>query len=107
MLKDEDIKLLKWFFNRLIYKYRFTTDNIVCKKIYEIIVRLQQPFKVSINETDLDSIITKYYADFNLEKCERMGYTDQERQQLRQTVIKLTEDIYNFSQIGQKYVTSN
>lgn len=110
MLGDKDIKLLRWFFNRLVYKHRLSVDDSAYKEAHRVILKLdpKNATKIEISDSDLDKIITKYYVDFQLEKCERLGYTEAERQQLRQTVLSLTEDIYNFSRIGlDNNVTTN
>jgi len=110
MLGDKDIKLLRWFFNRLVYKHRLSVEDAAYQEAYRIILKLdsKDTTKIVIDDSNLDKIISKYYVDFQLEKCERLGYTEVERQQLRQIVLNLTEDIYNFSRIGlDNNVTTN
>jgi len=65
------------------------------------IKNLLSPKKISISNNDLDKIISKYYVDFYLEKGEdnnfNVGFSEKERNDLRNVIRSLTTDIMNFN----------
>ena len=95
MICIEDISHLEWLINRIINKFgdRDSDDHIVYAK--DIIQRLYSS-QININDHDLDQIITKYYADFFMDKCELWGFTQEERQNLRTQIRDICQDIINF-----------
>lgn len=90
---DEHIIFLDWFINRMIYKHGYSKEDQSIITLQEIRQRLSTPQSIEINQTDLDSIIRKYYADFDFEKEDCWGFTDEERTRLRNTLLNITNDI--------------
>ena len=54
-------------------------------------------YKCNILESDLDLILSKYYADFFLEASDgsTMGFSDKQRNDLRSTTRNIINDVVN------------
>jgi hypothetical protein len=81
------------------YKYLCSSNDPIVKKLIHTIAVLKKPQTVDINITDLDldKILSKYYADFTLDKCEDMqlGFTNTERINFRNNIKSIVADIVN------------
>jgi hypothetical protein len=79
----------------------YDANDTVVFQLNKAIKNLLSPQKISMSNNDLDKIISKYYVDFYLEKQEdnnfNVGFSDQERNNLRKTILDLVTDIMNFN----------
>lgn len=93
-MDSKDKEFLIWLSNRLIFKHGYIEQDSIIKKLLDLGTRSNE---IIINNNDLDLIISKYYVDFFLEKSEdaNIGYTDKERNQIRQYIKSLVSDIVN------------
>lgn len=93
-MHSKDKEFLVWLSNRLIFKHGYLEQDNIIKKLLELGT---QSNEIRINNNDLDLIISKYYVDFFLEKSEdtKIGYTEHERNSIRQYVKCLVFDIIN------------
>lgn len=93
-MDSEDQEFLIWLSNRLIYKHGYIEQDEIVKKLLDLGTKTNE---LIINDKNLDLIISKYYVDFFLEKSEdaKIGYTDNERNEIRQYVKSLVSDIVN------------
>jgi hypothetical protein len=98
---EEDIKFLRWLGQRLIHLHGYNANDTVVFQLNKAIKNFLSPPKISMSNNDLDKIISKYYVDFYLEKQEdnnfNVGFSDQERNNLRKTIRDLVTDIMNFN----------
>ncbi len=98
---DEDIEFLRWLSQRLIHLHEYDANDTVVFQLNKAIKNLLSPQKISMSNNDLDKIISKYYVDFYLEKQEdnnfNVGFSDQERNNLRKMIRDLVTDIMNFN----------
>ena len=98
---DEDIEFLRWLSQRLTYLHGYNANDTVVVQLNKAIKNLLSPQKISMSNNDLDKIISKYYVDFYLEKQENnnfnVGFSDQERNNLRRMIRDLVTDIMNFN----------
>lgn len=94
MFDKEESTFLKWYMNRLIFRYKVPLDQNF-KRFYSLTYKANTDKNIVIAPQDLDKIISKYYADFFLDKSENMGYTEEERTKLRQFIVSITTDIIN------------
>jgi hypothetical protein len=98
---DQDIEFLEWLSKRLIYRYRYNENDIEIKQLRSIVDRLKFKNSIKISNSDLDKIIAKYYVDFFLNKEPYansdigIGYTNKERDSLRQNIRSLIFDVVN------------
>lgn len=90
-MDPQDKQFLLWLANRLVFKHGYDKNDSIIKKI--LALGSQKAFV--INDIDLDKIISKYYAGFFLDKSEdyNLGYTDKERNDIRNHVKSLVVDI--------------
>jgi len=98
---DEDIEFLRWLSQRLIHLHGYDANDTVVFQLNKAIKNLLSPQKISMSNNDLDKIISKYYVDFYLEKQQdnnfNVGFSDQERNNLRKMIRDLVTDIMNFN----------
>lgn len=94
MSDKEDTTFVKWYINRLVFKYKVPLDQNF-KKFYSLLHKSNNAKKICLLASDLDKIISKYYADFFLDKSENMGYTEEERKKLREHILQISYDILN------------
>lgn len=97
-MNQEKIQFIQWLINRLQFKYNCKPNDIIIQKLDEIIKALQpQPIHINISNLSLDKILSKYYVDFMLDKCEDMnvGFTDNERVSFRNNIKNIVRDIVN------------
>lgn len=102
ILADKDIAFLKWLYNRLIYRYRLAEADQVSLYLRKIIEQILRPIEINISDDDLDKVLSKYYVDFYLNKESdnnnyNIGFTDEERQNLRTVTRNLMTDIINLN----------
>lgn len=99
ILADKEILFLKWFYNRLIYHYRLAESDNIAIFFKNIIEKVSQPIALNISDNDFEKIISKYYVDFFLDKdltnqnC--IGFTNEERMNLKKITKNLVQDIIN------------
>lgn len=89
------INFIEWLINRLIYKHHYAENDSIIESLADIKYILKYKPAIDINDQCLDKIISKYYVDFYLDKCEDMtiGFTDDERKSLRQSIKNIVNDI--------------
>lgn len=89
------INFIEWLINRLIHKHRYAMEDSIVQSLVDIKHTLKYQQAIDINDQSLDKIISKYYADFYLDKCDDMtiGFTDDERTSLRQSIKNIVRDI--------------
>lgn len=92
--QDNYIYFLGWLINRLIFKHQYADNDQVIINLKATINKLKNP-SIEISEEDLDKIITKYYADFFLEKDSftNLGYSETERIKIRSDIKNLIVDV--------------
>lgn len=91
----EYIVFLNWLSNRLIYKYGYSPDDQTIQKIISLTKDLDKKYYIS--DSQLDDIIRKYYADFDMEYSNdiKLGFTNKERENLRSTIRSIVQDVNN------------
>jgi hypothetical protein len=95
ILEDHQITFLKWLHNRLICLYGVSHNDKIISDLESIIDTVSHPIELAISDVYLDKIISKYYVDFNMDKSETWGFTEDERQKLRKQLVSLSTDIIN------------
>lgn len=93
-MDTQDKDFLVWLSNRLVYKHGYKEDDAVVSKLIQL---SESDCISSISDEELDLIISKYYADFFLDKADDIGfgYTDIEREDIRKKIRSLVYDINN------------
>ena len=94
----QDSKLfLTWLSKRLRYKHNYSPNDAIITSIESLIKNLDEDTVIDISDRDLDIIISKYYADFLLDKTEdfRVGYSQEERNDFRSNIKCIISDIVN------------
>lgn len=96
-MQAEHVKFLEWLINRLIYKHLYSQEDIVINHLRDIQADLSKDYQCEIDSGSLDSILSKYYVDFNLNKSEdfNVGFTTAEREHLRTTIRQIINDVVN------------
>jgi hypothetical protein len=91
-LSDKDF--IGWSINRLKYLHGYTDDNYIIERLFRIQNRIGN-YEYGCEDENLDRIISQYFIDFFLIKDEGtdIGYTDQERINLRNAIKKIIEDV--------------
>jgi hypothetical protein len=80
------------------FKYNCDPNDVIVQELSSIIELLKpKPINVSISDGDLDKILSQYYVDFMLDKCEdiKIGFTEQERISFRNNIKNIIKDIVN------------
>jgi hypothetical protein len=98
VVEDSKVLFIKWLINRLLYKHNYRESDVIILSLNEILKYLQpKTYLIDLEENDLDKIISKYYADFNLDATDdiNIGYTPQQRENLRNQIKHLVSDIVN------------
>lgn len=51
----------------------------------------------SVSDSQLEDILRKYYADYDMEYAEdiKLGFTNKERENLRSTIRSIVQDVNN------------
>lgn len=93
----DNIVFLDWLRNRLIYKHGYSIDHEIIQQIASIISGMKQSKEINISDKDLDIILNKHYADFNMEYTEdlKLGFTEDERKKLRRSIRLIVDEINN------------
>lgn len=93
----EYIVFLNWLGNRLIYKHGYSPEDPVIKQIAGCIKWIEE--EKHITDDELDNIIRKYYADFDMEYAEdiKLGFTNKERANLRSSIRSIVKDVNSFT----------
>jgi hypothetical protein len=91
LINIDEIIYIEWVFNRLCY--RFKDSHFDINKAKNILKKIKSP-NLHIEDKELEKIIAKYYQDFYLEKELNIGFTEQERKELRLFVKNLFKDIF-------------
>lgn len=96
---DEDIKFLYWLGQRLVYIHHYNNQDIIILKLKELIQKLlkNNNNNIVISSENLDKILAKYYVDFYLEKSETLGFTAEERNNLRKHILDICQDIVSLN----------
>lgn len=97
-MHQDNIEFIEWLINRMQFKYNCTSNDVIISKLLDIIETLKpQEFKIDLTDTDLDKILSKYYADFMLDKCDDMniGFSNEERTMFRNNIKNIVMDIIN------------
>lgn len=90
MINLKDILYLEWIFNRLLYRFKDNPKYIESAKV--ILNKIKKP-DIAIDDDNLNKILSKYFIDFNLEKTEHIGFNDKDREQLRNSIRLIVNDI--------------
>jgi len=92
------IVFLQWLCNRLIYKHGYTIDDPIVKKIINLTKWIIEK-ETYISDDQLDNIIKKYYADFDMEYSEdlKLGFTNKERENLRSSIRSIVKEVNNLT----------
>lgn len=90
----EEHKFLEWLKNRLLHKHMYSLDDDVIQSINNLQDKLLYK-PIQINDVTLDSIISKYYVDFNLDKTEdlNIGYYEKDRIFIRAATRSIIDDV--------------
>ncbi len=97
-MNQDKIEFIEWLINRMQFKYNCSRDDIIISQLLEIIEFLKpKPFHLSLSDIDLDKILSRYYVDFMLDKCDDMqiGFSDEERITFRNNIKNIVTDIIN------------
>jgi hypothetical protein len=98
-MKQETIAFLSWLSKRLRIVHRYSSDNNIILSLDKAIkyISEQKQYSFDISDKDLDLILSKYYSDFFLGSCDnlKIGYTDQQRKEIRTTIKKIVCDVIN------------
>jgi uncharacterized linocin/CFP29 family protein len=86
---------LEWLIKRLVYKHQYEPNDPIIKNLKVIRHKLQNG--PNIKDKDLDTIISKYFVDFLLDKTEdiNIGYSDKDRIFLRSSIRSIIQDVFN------------
>jgi len=90
MIDIKDVLYLEWLFNRLLYRFKDKEEYIRTGR--NILKKITNP-KLNIENNLLDKILSKYFIDFNLHKTESIGYSDTDRETLRNNIKSIIQDI--------------
>jgi hypothetical protein len=90
MIDIKDVLYLEWIFNRLLYRFKDKEEYIRTGR--NILKKITNP-KLNIENNLLDKILSKYFIDFNLHKTESIGYSDTDREALRNNIKSIIQDI--------------
>lgn len=95
-MEKEDKDFLSWLSNRLVYKHGYSDNDAVVTRLLSLASQ-EDHNSLNIQDQELDLIISKYYVDFFLDKADdfRVGYTNLEREELRNHIRSLVIDINN------------
>lgn len=91
----EYIVFLNWLGNRLIHKHGYGLDDQIIQQIIALINKLGK--MDSVSDSQLEDILRKYYADYDMEYAEdiKLGFTNKERENLRSTIRSIVQDVNN------------
>lgn len=94
MVFGKTADFLGWLSKRLVFKHGYLEHDDVIQKLNKCINDITY-VDLKIEDNDLDKIISKYYADFYLEKSQdlNLGYTDSDRKRLRQDIKSIVIDV--------------
>lgn len=99
----KEILYLEWIFNRLEYRFKDDPKNIDTAK--KIINKIKNP-NLNIEDNNLDKIISKYYVDFYLDKQDNIGFSKNERDELRLMIKNLVKDVI-YQRIPEQHTIIN
>lgn len=100
---DEDINFLRWLVQRLVHLHRYDVNDTIIIRLNQTIdsILSKQKISIDISDNNLDKILSKYYADFYLDKTDSgnitIGYDDNSRSMLRNITRNLIEDVINLN----------
>jgi hypothetical protein len=91
-----DADFIGWTTNRLRYLHGYANNHYIINRLNNIQHRLNT-YDYKCNDENLDKIISQYFIDFFLIKDEstNIGYTDQERKNLRNAIKQIMQDVIN------------
>lgn len=93
-LNISDSQFLEWLIKRLSNVHGYSIDNDIINRLSNISKSIEL-YNKKCSDDDLDKIISQYFVDFFLTKDETtsIGYTDKERDNLRNAIKKIMDDI--------------
>jgi len=96
-MDDESDIFIQWLISRLLHKHNYDPQDQIIQKLHIIANKLSQPIYINIKDEELDLILSRYYPDFNLDKCEdiSIGFSSNDRIVLRTTIKSIIFDIVN------------
>lgn len=96
MTYREDIAILQWIAQRIIYKFGESKEAWYIKYLNHLSERMNDP-NIHITDNELDNIIAQYYIDFFLDKTDNMnfGFNEDDRITLRNNIKNIYKDINN------------
>lgn len=89
---------LSWLKRRLLFKNQEDINSQAILVVDSIDRLYNQLLNLSINEKDLDMILSKYYYDFlydksNAEEGFAIGFSDEDRSKLRHNTTQICQDL--------------
>lgn len=92
--------MLYWLKNRCAFVYKESNTSKTIRTIDQVIEYINDLDTCDIDKNKLDNILSKYYFDFNMEKSQKedgfsIGFSEQDRESLRNTSIAIHKDIIN------------
>lgn len=92
--------MLYWLKNRCAFVYKESNTSKTIRTIDQVIEYINDLDACNIDKNKLDNILSKYYFDFNMEKSQKedgfsIGFSEQDRESLRNTSIAIHKDIIN------------
>jgi hypothetical protein len=89
---------IAWLKNRCLLRYRESNDSQTLSIINLIDNTYQNIIECNISTAEINSIINKYYFDFNMDKSTNndgfsMGFSDADRAALRHNILNIYKDI--------------
>jgi len=91
-LDSQEVSYLGWILNRLNYKFK--DHSTVISKFKRILDKINTN-EIVIDDYDLDKILPRYYADYNLQKEENLGFSEEDKKELKSFVKSLIKDVLN------------
>lgn len=107
---SQQVEFTDWLINRLLYKHGYNESDQIIQSLYKIKDDLKpQPLIVSIGDSELDNILSKYFIDFTWDKSEdtRLGYSDKERISLRNSIKSIIVDVLTYQRTRNINASTN
>ena len=92
--------ILYWLKNRCLFVYKESNTSKTIRSIDQVLGYINDLDACNIDKNKLDTILSKYYFDFNMEKSQKedgftMGFSEKDRESLRNSSIAIHKDIIN------------
>jgi len=100
MNKNYFNNILYWLKNRCVFVYKEGNTSKTIRSIDQVLGYINDLDACNIEKNKLDTILSKYYFDFNMEKSQKedgfsIGFAEQDRESLRSISIAIHKDIIN------------